>query len=163
MNSVSDEIIALAAEVIGTAGLEEEEIERRVRGLVDDDMTARRLIDWIPEAFGMVMALHISLKITLPTKFSAKSRNGKWLRFALTDEPIFNSALRLAEKMHHEGPRETFLNISGRSSLILTIDKALNEGVSVEGARFSGPALIGIPAEIYPAPPKSFWQRLFSR
>jgi hypothetical protein len=39
---------------------------------------------------------------------------------------------------------------------------ALDAGVSIDGEVFSGLALIGIPAEVYPDQPKPSCRRLFS-
>jgi hypothetical protein len=41
-----------------------------------------------------------------------------------------------------------------------TVNKALNQGVSLDGATLSGPALVGIPAELYLPKPPSLWQRI---
>jgi hypothetical protein len=149
MTPVSDSVIESAISIIGTTGIADDVIERDVRAVVADDMTARRLIDWIPEAFGLVLVSHISSKLVLPTTFSAQSREGEWRDFNLVLESIFVSALLIAQKMFHNGPREIFRNVSERSSMTSTVNNALNAGVNLDGAQLSGPALIGIPAEVY--------------
>lgn len=161
MTPIPEETVQAAIAIIGTSGIEDEQIERDVRALVSDDMTARRLIDWIPEAFGIVLVSHISNKIILPKTFSAKSTAGKWVQLPFQTEPIFVTALQIAQVIFHEGPKETFQNVSLRSSMTNTVNNALNSGVSLDGACMSGPALIGIPADVYPSPPKPFWRRLF--
>ncbi len=163
MTTVKEETIAAAIEILGSAGIEYGDVERLIRELVSDDMTSRRLIDWIPEAFGFVLVSHLSSKIVLPTTFSAKADSGRWVTLKLTDEPIFTTSLQMAQQMFHNGPREIFQNIALRSAMTNTANNALNAGTSLDGAVFSGPALIGIPANLYPQPPISFWRRLFAR
>lgn len=161
MTPISEDTIRSAISIIGTQGIEDDQIERDVRALVDDDMSARRLIDWIPEAFGIVLVSYISNKIVLPKTFSAKSAAGKWVEIPFEKEPIFAEALKMAQTIYHEGPKDIFQNVSFRSSMTNTVDNALNSGASLDGAYLSGPALIGIPAEVYPIVTKSFWRRLF--
>jgi hypothetical protein len=161
MTPISHETVHAAIAIIGTSEVDDEQIERDVRALVSDDMTARRLIDWIPEAFGIVLVSHISNKIILPKTFSAKTAAGKWIQLPLQTEPIFVTALQIAQTMFHEGPKEVFQNVSLRSAMTNTVNDALNSGASLDGGCMSGPALIGIPADVYPSPPMSFWRRLF--
>jgi hypothetical protein len=160
MKSISDDVVSNAIRILGSDGISEDEIEAQVAALVSDPMEARRLVDWIPEAFGMVLVSHLG-KPVLPNTFSAKDVQGKWKSFPITCEPIFVSALVVAQRIFHDGPRALHQNIAMRSSIANTANNALNAGVSIDGAVFSGPALIGIPAEVYPKQP-SFWQRLFS-
>jgi len=162
MTPVTNETIEAAIQIIGRNEIEDEEIEREVRELVADDMTARRLIDWIPEAFGYVLVAHMEGKVVMPTTFMAKASDGKWRSIKFTREPIFVAALQIAQRVYHEGPRELFQNTSLRSSVVNAVSNLLNSGGSLDGACMSGPALIGIPAEVYPAPP-SLWSRLFGR
>ncbi len=63
--------------------------------------------------------------------------------------------------MFHSGPRETFVAIATRGSVMSLINDALNKGVSIAGASM---AIVfnGIPAEIYQEPKKSLWKKLFS-
>ena len=159
MNSVPEETILAAIDILGTPGMEEDELERAIRGLVGDDMTARRLFVWIREAFGLVLISHLRSKPRLPTTFSARNREGRWVELELTGEPIFTAALLVAQRMFHEGPRETFQAIALRSAMLNAVNNLLNAGSSLEGARLSGLALIDIPAEVYVAPRKPFWRR----
>ena len=49
------------------------------------------------------------------------------------------------------------------SALIDSVNKALNAGSSIDGAKLGGPALNAIPAEIYEPTAKgagSFWRKL---
>jgi len=159
-SSISPELIEHAAAILGTDGITEEEMESKVLALARDSMLARRLIDWIPEAFALVFIPHVA-SVNLPTTFSARSKRGKWMTFAFSAEPIFEQALRLGMEMYHSGPRSTFGNIALRSCMVDAANQALNDGDSLDGATLSGPALIGIPAEVYLPQPKSFWRRVF--
>jgi hypothetical protein len=166
MTPVSDETIRTAISIIGADDTDDEKIERDVRAIVVDDMTARRLIDWIPEAFGIVVVSHISSKIIFPTTFSAKFAASDWVELPLRKEPIFAATLQIAQAMFHSGPRELFQKVSFRSSTLDTVNNTLNAGATLEsldGARLSGPALIGIPAEVYIGLPKSLLRRLLRR
>src|SRR5262249_12705685 len=137
-----------------------DEQERRVLELVEDPMMARRLIDWIPEAFGLVLAAHIG-KLEFSNTFSAKNRWGNWVTIEVSREPIFAAAAKHVIAMLHSGPRDAYRTIAERSALLDAVNKALNAGDSIEGARWSGPALNGIPAEVYVPRPQSWWRRVF--
>ena len=160
MSPIQHDQLEKAVAVLGTEGISDDEIEAGVAALVGDPMAARRLIDWIPEAFGIVLISHIA-KVVLPTTFSAKSSNGEWVKFPFEAEPIFQAALGLATNLYHSGPRSTFGNVAMRSSMVDVVNRALNAGQSIEGATLSGPALIGIPAEVYEKRQVPFWRRLF--
>lgn len=153
------ELIERAIAIIGRDGISDEEMEALVLSLTQDSMLARRLIDWLPEAFGIVFIPHLAA-VNLPTTFSARTRSGKWMEFKFQAEPIFSTAVRIGMDMYHSGPRDTFKNVVLRSSIVDAVNKALNENVSLDGATLSGPALIGIPAETYLSKPKSLWRRL---
>jgi hypothetical protein len=98
--------------------------------------------------------------LVLPQTFSAMSAQGQWESFPFTCEPIFVAALEIAQSTYHRGPREVFRNIAFRSSTVNAVNNLLNAGGSIEGAALSGPALIGIPAEAYPAQPQPWWRKL---
>ncbi len=159
MLNVDSDKIEQVISILGSESVDEE-IEAIVIALVQDRMLARRLIDWPPEAFGLILVSHMA-KVILPTTFSAQSKQGKWIEFDFKVEPIFEVALRSAMNMYHSGPRSTFSRLANRSSFVATASQALNKGASLDGATFSGPALIGVPAEIYLSQTKSLWQRLF--
>lgn len=160
MLETSPDLIKRAIAAIGTDGISDEEIEARVLEMTGDATLAQRLIDWPPEAFGMVLIPHIA-SVNLPTTFSAQTRSGNWVEFKFQAEPIFSEAVRIGMEMYHSGPRNIFKNVVVRSSVVDAVNIALNQGSSLEGATLSGPALIGIPAEIYLPKPKSLWRRLF--
>jgi hypothetical protein len=161
MHAVSPDLIQRTAAILGTDGITDEEIESKVFALAQDSMLARRLIDWIPEAFGIIFIPHMA-KVNLPTTFSAKSKKGKWIEFNFSVEPIFEGAVRLGMEMYHSGPRNTFSSIVSRSSIIDAINRALNQGEPLDGATLSGPAFAGIPAEVYTPQAKPLWRRLFN-
>jgi hypothetical protein len=135
--------------LLGSDDIAEEDIEASVFAYTKDSMLARRLIDCIPEAFGIILIGHMSINLNLPKTFSAKAKNGQWLEFEFNVEPIFVDAIKIAAEMFHTGPRSVFKNIASRSAMVNTVNRALNQAQSLNGATLSGPALIGIPAEIY--------------
>lgn len=92
---------------------------------------------------------------------SAKNRQGEWEEFPLSCEPIFVASVLIAQNMFHSGPRSEFQNISIRSSILAVANQALNAGVNIDRGTLSGPALIGIPAEVY-RKRRSIWSRIFS-
>lgn len=161
MNAIPDEIIERAIDILGTEGLSDEEIEEKVASLVSDPMDARRLIDWIPEAFGAHVIAHLG-KPVLPAFFSARNAKGRYITFPIDHEPIYAVAQGMAARMRDEGIRDQVLAIAARSSIFQAAQKAILAGVSIDGAVCSGPALVGIPAEVYPAPKRTFLERLFS-
>ena len=149
--------------LLGEGERRDTEIEIGVARFAADKLTARRLIDWIPEAFGMVLLPHVG-DVVLPTTFSALAKDGTWKQFAFDREPIFGLTLPIAAEMYHDGRRAVFAQIAKRSSSIVAANKALNAGQSLDGAVLGGPAMIGIPAEFYDVKAKpaatSFWRKL---
>src|SRR6185312_1979337 len=136
-----DELVTGCISLLGQTGTPPDEEERRVLQLVADPMIARRLIAWIPEAFGFVLAAHIA-KVEFTNTFSAKNKQGTWVTIEINREPIFAAALRAATSMFHSGPRDVYQAIAYRSAALAAVNKALNAGDSIEGAHLSGPALI---------------------
>ncbi|WP_155755074.1 hypothetical protein [Burkholderia pseudomultivorans] len=80
MKPVSVDTVLAAAEILGAHPHVDDETEQRVRALVDDDLTMRRLVDIIPEAFGLVVASHLpsASGMTLPDSFSVQDESGTW-------------------------------------------------------------------------------------
>jgi hypothetical protein len=163
MLNVSVEDIQRTISQLGEGDRRDTEIEIAVRRFAADPLTLRRLVDWIPEAFGYVLLPHVA-DLVLPTTFTAKARDGSWKEFAFDREPIFGQAVTLAAAMYRDGPRSVFSAVARRSSMVGAANQALNAGASLSGATLSGPAMLGIPAEFYDAKPKaaatSFWKRL---
>lgn len=158
MRTVPIEHIHQAIAVLGSDGIADNDIESRVADFASDEMSARRLIDWIPEAFAAVLIPHIG-NVYLPKTFTAKAKCGKWLKFEFMREPIFVNSLPIAMEMYHSDSRNAFANIAKRSAMLDVVNKALNAGDSIDGGSLSGPALIGIPAEVYEKLQEPFWRR----
>jgi len=157
---LSEELLQNAVAVLGRDGISDDEIKVEIAALAQEQMLARRLIDWLPEVFGIVLISH-TVDIHLPNTFSAQDKQGNWFQFEFRCEPIIQIAAKVATEMYHAGPRNIFSNIALRSVLLGVVGRVLNESGSLDGGYLSGPALIGIPAEIYLPPSKPFWQRFF--
>lgn len=151
----SEDHLQKAIAVIGRDDISDDEIEVEIAAFVHEQMLARRLIDWLPEVFGIVLISHLG-EIDLPTTFSAKDKRGHWIELEFELEPIIQIAAKVATEMYHTGPRNTFSNIALRSAMVGAVNRVLNESGSLDGGHLSGPALIGIPAEIYRPPSKPF-------
>jgi hypothetical protein len=83
MEQLSLDLVARAVETIASAQLTDEQIFREVTDLAGDEKLARRLIDWIPEAFGFVLAAHVEKELVLPSTFSATAADGSWKTISL--------------------------------------------------------------------------------
>lgn len=132
---------------------EERDVEERIRSLVADDMTVRRLVDVIPEAFGLVLISHLPAAsgVNLPACFYAKDAKGEWQSFDFNREPIFGAAIEISQHIFHNGPRHIMKNIADRSGLLATVSNALDTGASLEGSTLKGPQFFGLPASLYKA------------
>jgi hypothetical protein len=163
MLNVSVEDIQRTISQLGEGERRDTEIEIAVRRFASDPVTLRRLIDWIPEAFGYVLLPHVA-DLTLPTGFTAKARDGTWKEFSFDREPVFGQAVTLAAAMYRDGPRTVFSAVAKRSMMVTAANQALNDGASLTGVNFAGPAMAGIPAEFYDVKAKpaatSFWKKL---
>lgn len=144
----SEEHVQKAIAVLGRDGISEDEIEVEIAALAQEQMLARRLRDWLPEVFGIVLISH-TVDIHLPDTFGAQDKHGNWFQLEFKLEPIIQMAGKVATEMYHDGPRNTFSNIALRSALLGVVGRVLKESGSLNGGYLSGPALIGIPAEIY--------------
>ena len=163
MLNVPDEFLQRTISLLGEGERRDVEIDIGVARFAPDKLTVRRLVDWIPEAFGYVLMPHVA-DMTLPTTFSAKAKDGTWKEFSLDREPIFGEAVKIASAMYRDGPRTVFSNVAKRSYLVDAVNKALNAGDSLAGAKMGGPKMLGIPAEFYDLKAKpaatSFWKKL---
>lgn len=130
---------------------DDEQLEAQVRALVDDELSVRRLLDVIPEAFGMVMVAHLpaAAGVILPDTFSAQDEDDEWTAIALHAEPIFAVAADIATHTFHNGPRAQMQAIAGRSSLLSAVSNALDAGHELDGATLGGPQFFGLPASLY--------------
>ena len=157
MEALSSDLIYQAVKLLGAQrDASEEQEEEQLRALVRDELTVRRLADVIPEAFGLVLASHLpgAENMTLPDTFCAQDDDGEWVEFSMRREPIFVVALDIAQHTFHNGPRALMQNLADRSSLLSTINKALDAGSSLDGTTLGPPSFFGLPAALYqPAAP----------
>ena len=163
MLNVSDEDIQRTISQLGEGDRRDTEIEIAVRRFAPDPLVMRRLIDWVPEAFGFVLLPHVA-DIVLPTTFQARAKDGTWKEFAFDREPIFGQAVTIAAAMYKENPRGVFSAVAKRSAMVQTVNATLNDGRKVDGTKVAGPAMANVPAEFYDSKPKSgstsFWRKL---
>ena len=163
MLNVSDEDIQRTISQLGEGDRRDTEIEIAVRRFAPDPLVMRRLIDWVPEAFGFVLLPHVA-ELTLPTTFTARAKDGTWKEFAFDREPIFGQAVTIAAAMYKENPRGVFSAVAKRSAMVAVVNKALDSGTSLDGVRLPGPQMAGVPAEFYDAKPTKagggFWRKL---
>ena len=143
MDRLSRDQLKLIAHLIADRNLSAAERELRAQSIAGSVDLARRALDWLPEAFGLVALSRIN-GLDLPTTFSAKCIDGSWREFPLSAEPIYVQAADLA----HD-PTVPFRAVAEQSSCVNAVDNALNSGASLHGSKISGPALVGISAETY--------------
>jgi hypothetical protein len=152
MEALSPDLIYQAVKLLGAQpDASEEQEEKQLRALVREELTVRRLADVIPEAFGLVLASHLpgGENMTLPDTFCAQDEDDEWVEFSIRCEPIFVVALDIAQHTFHNGPRALMQNLADRSSLLATINKALNAGGSLDGTTLGPPSFFGLPAALY--------------
>jgi hypothetical protein len=162
MTKVSVEDIQRAIAQLGEGERRDVEIEIAVARFAGDKMTVRRLVDWIPEVFGVVLLPHVA-EVVLPVTFTARAQDGTWKEFPFEREPIVALTLPIAVALYNDGGRAVFSSVVKRSSMVVAVNKALNAGSSLDGVVLAGPAMSGIPAEFYdikPKAPASFWRKL---
>lgn len=147
--TVDQNVLDAAIELLADPCLVDDGLERRASELHDDPMTIRRLLDWPPEAFGLVLIGH-KWSITLPQTFFVKDARNRPREFPFTAEPIFAQCAELASKMlHNVDDRERFTAIASRGAMLNTIYNAIEAGSKIDRCILAGPLLIGIPAEVY--------------
>jgi hypothetical protein len=147
LTAVARETLEQAIQILSVESSTAEAISH-IGNLLADEMAVRRLIIWIPEAFGMVLISHLG-KIALPTTFSAQDFRGQWREFELKQEPIFTESFLIAHQMYRNPPQEAFMRLCERSALANAVVSAMDEGCSLDGGTLQGPALVDIPAEVY--------------
>lgn len=141
---ILEQIAALAA-----SSKSEADYETSVTRLVGDAAVARRALDWLPEAFGIVLASHVEPSIKPPATFLARNRAGDWNEYPLTADPIFVESIRLAAVVYHNGPREVFSRLASASSIYHVVNDALENGASLKDARLQPIRMFGLAAETY--------------
>ena len=161
MKSPSKEQLEQVVELLGSENIDETQIESEINEIAGDSMFARRLIDWTPEAFGAVAVAHMG-RVIFTNEFTARTSDGRSIGFPVSAEPIYGLALAMAQERFHGGWDATCERVVDRSSVFQSAAALLKAGGSLDGAVSSGPALIGIPAEIYPIPPRSIVWKLLS-
>jgi len=143
MDTLSLDQLEKIASLVADRSIDVIERESQATAIAGSLGLARRAIDWLPEAFGLV-ALE-GLGVGLPSTFSAKSTDGTWHQLPIALEPLFALSVRLALQL----PQESFRAIAEQSSCVNAVDSALNAGATLIGARISGPALVSVGAETY--------------
>ena len=138
-----------AIELLADASLVDDEVEKRAASLHEDALMVRRLIDWPPEAFGLILIGH-KWSLTLPQTFFANDERGLTREFPFSAEPLFAACAEIATQMiHNKNDRDRFTAIASRGAMLDTIHNAVESGSRIEGCVLFGPMLLGIPAEIY--------------
>ena len=165
MHNISAELIQRTIALLGEGERRDTEIEIGVARFAPDKLAQRRLIAWTPEAFGYVLLPHVG-EMTLPTTFTAKTKDGAWREFGFDREPIFALAVQIANQMYRDNPRGVFSAVAKRSAMLAPVNDLLNAGRSVKGVTVAGPIMAAIPAEFYDPgvkaakPATSFWKKL---
>jgi len=142
METITEDKLGEIAALVADRALSEVEREQRALAIAGSPELARRALDWLPEAFGLVAIAHMD-GVELPSTFSAKRLDGSWQEFPLSAEPLFAQAVKLAMRS------PDFKRVAEQSGCIEAVNKALNAGDDLKGARISGPAILGVPAEAY--------------
>jgi hypothetical protein len=114
-----------------------------------DQQLALRTINWLQESFGLVLIAHLDADVIPPTTFAVQDTAGEWIEFPLAADPIFKDAFGIATTVFHNGPREVFSSLAKASSIFSVVNKALNQGVSLQGARLLTIHMYGVRAETY--------------
>jgi hypothetical protein len=144
---VSYEMVAQAAEMLAAEGAEEEEVERQLIIFTGDELLADRLQAWIREIFGRVLLQDGGHWIDYGDTFSVRAKDGKSVHLPYRVEPLAELAARLARDCLSQGRREFVVRIASQSASLRAALHAINQGVSLEGARSA--TAFGIPAEAY--------------
>ena len=160
MTTIEPAILEAAIKIIGEESISDEEIQQRVLALAKDAMLARRLINWLPEILGSVAVGHMG-KVNFVGTFSAKTKKWKWKSIPMMAEPIFALGIKIAQDAWHRDWTGIHERVAFRSAIMRSAGQVLDSGQSLDGVITSGPALIGIPAEIYrsgvPRLQRLFW------
>ena len=151
LRALSDDEVERAVAVFGEGERSDDQIEADMRVLAGDAVTARRLVDVVPEAFGLLLIAHIPAcaEVVMPDGFQARDADGRWHELPWEREPVFALAAQIAARMFHEGPRARFQAIAMRASLVDVVNNALNDESDLAGSTLGAPAFLGLPAELY--------------
>ena len=139
--------VQAVVDLMASGQFTDDEIEEKVLDWTGDELMSRRLIDWIPEVFGLLVVGHLD-QFNLDPTFQVKSASGEWRTFDITSEPIVEEAGKIAAAMFHDAAGARFRSIASRSSLVDAANRALKTNPRIKST-LSGPAFIGIPAHVY--------------
>jgi|SRR5436190_5151582 len=89
----------------------------------------------LPEAFAIPVLEELGVS-SVSDMASAKTQRGRWVKVALSENPIFVAALALAREHRMSGvlASGTYRAVAEHSSLVDAANKALNAGDSLKGA-----------------------------
>jgi hypothetical protein len=148
MDDIAFEALAQMAD-LAVSSASREQHEASVTRLAGDPALARRVLDGLPEAFGIVLAAHLEPTLEPPTTFFARDRAGAWVEFPLSADPVFAQAIRLASVVFHHGPRDVFERLASASAVQAAISAALDAGASLVGGTLQPLRMHGLAAETY--------------
>lgn len=151
LKSLSKEMLKKVADLLVLEGLSEAETLKMVSTLVGELTLAKRAMEWLPEAFGYIVVSRIP-GVMLPKTFHVKDADGAWYELPFEVEPLAREAIALGAEVSDSGLADVFAKIALRSSILMAVNSALNSGAEISGCRISGPAFIGLSAEIYLRP-----------
>jgi hypothetical protein len=158
--AVDRNVLESAIRLLADSSLVDDKLDKLATSLHEDSMTIRRLLDWPPEAFGLVLIGH-KWSLTLPQTFFAKDTRGRIREFPFTSEPIFAECVDIAcQMLHNNDDRQGFTAIASRGAMLDTVHNAMEAGSKIDGRVLSGPILLGIPAEVYSSETRSPFQWL---
>jgi len=151
LERVDQAVVGAVADILGAQEHVDEQVTQRVAEFVARPITVQRLIDVIPEAFGLVLISRMpeTRNTLIPNTFLVLDNFGDWNELPMWFEPIFDMALSKAKHTFDNGPRTTVENNCNRSVLISALSAALNANASLDGAAFAPPAFLDLPASLY--------------
>jgi hypothetical protein len=151
LERVDRAVVGAVADVLGAQEHVDEQVTQRVAEFVARPITVQRLIDVIPEAFGLAFISRMpeTRNTLVPNTFLVMDNTGDWSELPMFCEPIFEMAFSKARHTFDNGPRTTVENNCNRSALISALSAALNANASLDGATFAPPAFADLPASLY--------------
>jgi hypothetical protein len=109
-------------------------------------LQAEKLVALVPLAFGRVLISHME-ELEFATDAVLQAADGSSRSVDLRNEPIFARALEMAAEMYHRGANELFGPAAISSGELLAVNKALNSGATLAGAKFSEPRFLRVTFE----------------
>lgn len=155
LSDTPDDLVQRAISIMASRPEIDDAMIAELRTVAGDDMLARRLIAWIPEALGHVYLARRGLD-PVPATFGVRDALGNPRELPVDAEPLYRQITRMATDL----PALHVENLAHRSSAFSAVDALISDGGDISDAVLSGPALISIPAEIY-GKPKGLLRRLF--